>query len=593
MRTTQWDFGRRVLQGIAAVGLATALAGCGGGGSGSGGAESGVQNPPVPVPVPTPEPLSETEAVRFLSQASFGPSERGVDELMGMGLESWFTAELTKPASLHLDAVLSGFPDDGQFIDSNGQLLPGLLSLPSDSFWRTAIEGEDQLRQRMAFALSQILVVSADSALARAPQTLAHYMDILTTGAFGNYRDLLEAVTYSPAMAIYLTYLRNEKADPATGRVPDENYARELLQLFTIGLVALESDGTPVVDGNGDQLELYDNTDVTGLASVFTGLSFAGAGFNAPLRQLPAAAYYSPLATFDAFHSLEAKQFLNVTIPAGTPAAQSIDLALDAIFEHPNVGPFIGRQLIQRFVTGAPEAAYVQRVAQAFDSGRYALPSGSVVGDGRRGDLSATLAAVLFDPQARDAQARLATGFGKLREPVLRFTHWARAFEVNSADASNEAVLRNTARAEALGQQPYLSPSVFNFYRPGYIAPGTETGAAGLTQPELQITNATTLVGYPNFMTLYAIGDSPKERPGLPAAFVPDYSREAALAEDPEALLAHLDSKLTHGTLRSETRARIAQILSLLDANTEEGRQLRARVASVLVMTSPEYIVLR
>ncbi|MCB1841714.1 MAG: DUF1800 domain-containing protein [Halioglobus sp.] len=548
---------------------------------------------PAPVSTPISEPLSQSEAVRFLSQATFGPSASSVEELLGMGLEAWFTAELAKPASLHLNAVLAGFPDDGQIIGSNGQLLPGLLSLPSDSFWRTAIEGDDQLRQRMAFALSQVLVVSADSALARAPQTIAHYMDILTTGAFGNYRDLLEAVTYSPAMAFYLTYLRNEKADPATGRVPDENYARELLQLFSVGLVTLQSDGTPVTDATGAHSELYDNTDVTGLARVFTGLSFAGAGFNAPLRQLPAAAYYSPLATFDAFHSPEPKRFLDVTIPAGTPAAESIDLALDAIFAHPNVGPFIGRQLIQRFVTGAPEPPYVQRVAQAFDAGRYALPDGSLVGDGRRGDLAATLAAVLFDTEARDAQARLAPEFGKLREPVLRFTHWARAFAINSADASNEAALQNTARAEALGQQPYFSPSVFNFYRPGYVAPGTQTGAAGLTQPELQITNATTLMGYPNFMTLYALGESPKERPGLPAAFVPDYSREAALADDLDALLTHLDGKLTHGTLREETRARIAQILSLLDATTEEGRQLRARVASVLVMTSPEYIVLR
>ena len=176
---------------------------------------------------------------------------------------------------------------------------------------------------------------------------------------------------------------------------------------------------------------------------------------------------------------------------------------------------------------------------------------------------------------------------------MLRFTHWARAFSVNNADVSNEAALRDTGSAEALGQQPYGAPSVFNFYRPGYIAPGTQTGAAELTAPELQITNATSIVGYPNFLTLFALGNSPQERQGLPRMFVPDYSAEAALADDVDALLAHLDSKLTHGTLTATTRERIVQIVTLLDASSEEGRQLRARVASVLIMTSPDYIVLR
>ncbi|MDZ7784039.1 MAG: DUF1800 family protein [Halioglobus sp.] len=340
-------------------------------------------------------------------------------------------------------------------------------------------------------------------------------------------------------------------------------------------------------------MEIYDNDDITGLAKVFTGLSFAGVPFNASLRQVPPEAFYSPLATFDQFHSTEAKTFLDSQIPAGTGAAASIDMALDAIFAHPNVGPFIGRQLIQRFVTSAPDPAYVARVTAAFDTGRYTLPSGAEVGEGRRGDLGATLAAVLFDTQARDTQAREAPTFGKLREPVLRFTHWARAFEVNSADASNEAALRDTSSPQALAQHPYLSPSVFNFYRPAFIALGTETGDAGLTAPELQITNATSLVGYPNFITGYAFEAAPVERPGLPARFVPDYSEEAALADDPGALVAHLDRKLAHGALRPATRQRIADILQLLEAATDQGRLVRARVASVLVMSTPEYIVLR
>ncbi len=544
-------------------------------------------------PLPAPEPLSDNEAARFLSQASFGPDVDSIDQLVTLGLEGWLLDQFQKPASLHLDFVLAGFPADGNFLQDNGAPLPEVVFLPSDSFWKTAIEAEDQLRQRMAYALSQILVVSAESDLAGAPQTVAHYMDVLTAGAFGNYRDLLRNVTYSPALAIYLTYLRNEKADQTTGRVPDENYARELMQLFTLGLVELNSDGTPTKKPDGSQVELFDNSDITGLAKVFTGLSFSGTGFRTPVRFLPLPAFYTPLTMFDDFHSTEAKNFLGVSVPANTGGEQTIELALDAIFAHPNVGPFVSRQLIQRFVTSAPTPDYVRRVAAAFDSGDFVLPSGTLVGSSERGDLSAVIAAILFDPEARDVAPRENPQFGKLREPVLRFTHWARAFNVNSADASNEPALHNANRPDLLGQHPLRSPSVFNFYRPGYIAPGTETGMAGLTAPELQITNASSIVGYANFMTLYALGLAPRSDGDAPAAFVPDYSTQAALAADADALLDNLDQLLTHGTLRVETRTRITQLLASLGSTTEADLVRRAQIASVLVMTSPEYIVLR
>jgi uncharacterized protein (DUF1800 family) len=268
-------------------------------------------------------------------------------------------------------------------------------------------------------------------------------------------------------------------------------------------------------------------------------------------------------------------------------------MALDGIFENPNVGPFLGRQLIQRFVTSAPASDYVERAALAFDEGVYEMPSGERVGSGRRGDLSALLAAILFDLAARDASGAGDERFGKLREPVLRFTHWARAFEVNSADASNEIALKNTAGAETLGQHPYRAPSVFNFYRPGFIAAGTETGEAELTAPEFQISNATSVVGYPNFLSLYAFGRSPQLDETRPVAYRADYAEQASLAHTPAALLDNLDRLLTHGTLQEETRSRITEVLESLPAVTEEDRQRRARVASVMVMTAPEYIVLR
>ncbi|CAA0118136.1 Uncharacterised protein [Halioglobus japonicus] len=564
---------------------------CGGGGSSSESGDTLATDPPVVTP--QPDLITEEEASRFLSQATFGPTQSDIEELVSLGLEQWLLNEFEKPASLHLEEVLSHFPEDGSFLGDNGQPLPELVFLPSDSFWKTAIEGDDQLRQRMAFALSQILVVSGDSNAGRAPQSLAHYADILTEGAFGNYRDLLQNVTYSPAMAVFLTYLRNEKADPVLRRVPDENYARELLQLFTLGLLELNPDGTPAIGADGSEVELYDNDDITELAKVFTGLSLVAPNFQTPFRRVSPSAYYSALTMFDQFHSEEAKQFLTITIAENTPGDESINLALDGIFNHPNVGPFVGRQMIQRFVTSAPSADYITRVAAAFDSGEYPLPSGTVVGSGERGDLKAMIAAILMDEEARSSDSANSPQFGKLREPVLRFTHWARAFEINSADAANEFLLRNTNQPEALGQQAYRSPSVFNFYRPGYIAPGTETGAAGLTAPELQITNASTLVGYPNFLTTFAFGLSRKIDADQPPTYVANYSPQIKLAADPQALLDNLDLLLTYGTLQDETRARITDLLNLLSSDTEEDLLLRVRLASVLVMTSPEYIVLR
>ncbi|MEM8548915.1 MAG: DUF1800 family protein, partial [Pseudomonadota bacterium] len=538
------------------------------------------------------QPL-RAEAARFLSQATFGPTRAAVDALVASSFDDWLLAELEKPPTLHLDRVLAQFPADGRFYDENGQPLRELTGLPFDSFWRAAIEGNDQLRQRMAFALSQILVVSIDSNIERVPQALAQYMDILTRGAFGNYRDLLEEVTYSPAMSIYLTYLRNQKADRRTGRVPDENYAREILQLFTVGLVELQPNGKATTDSQGNELEIYDNTDITELAKVFTGLSFAGAGFRAPLQNIPLEAFYSPLVMFDEFHSPEAKRFLGGVIPAGTPGRESISQALDIIFADPNLGPFIGRQLIQRFVTSAPPRAYVRRVATAFDNGVYTLPEGQQVGSGQRGNLAAVIAAVLFDPVARDLEPRADPEHGKLREPGLRFTHWARAFEVNSADTLNQRILRNTGSPALLGQQPYGAPSVFNFYRPGYIAVGKETGDAGLTAPELQITNASSIIGYPNLLTTYVLGRSPTYSQGLPDAFAADYSRYAALAGNTPAMLDALDLILTHGTLTSETRERIGEVLELLRSDTPEQQLLSAQAAIIMIMTSPEYIVLR
>jgi len=609
----------------ASFGVFMLAGGCsGGGGSGGGNGPVGVPPPPSPTPPPPPAPptgafATEAGTSRFLTQATFGPRPEEVPALTGTSASDWFLAELAKPASLHtpqLEAYRAMIADPDEDF-------PALAIQSSTfSFWRNAIEGDDQLRQRMAFALSQILVVSnfGGELLTDIPEPVVGYQDVLVEGAFGNYRDLLEAVTYSPAMGYYLTYMGNQKADPATGRMPDENYAREILQLFTVGVVELQPDGEPLLQ-NGQPVELYDNMDVTGLARVFTGLDLDGLDRQRFPSVVDAVdewdgledALLRPMAINESLHSPEAKRFLNCEIAAGTTTANSIDQALDCIMAHPNVGPFVSRQLIQRFTTSVPDPDYVQRVSTAFDAGTYTLPDGTSVGDGRKGDLTATLAAILFDPDVRSEASLTDPQFGKIREPLLRFTHWARAFDADASRPEYGIELFDLRAPDALSQHPYRARSVFNFYRPGHIAPGTESGAAGLTVPELQIVNATSTPGYINFMTFWAFGGQsmippeeleaaleemgvPVDRAALERAFVPDYSDELALANDAGSLVDHLDRLLAYDTLSEETRSAITETLEAQPIDgpgDSEALADRVSLAVLLVMTSPDYLVQR
>ena len=605
---------------LLAVSLAALTVACSGGG--------GSPETPEPPQPPQSEPTNPSEPAepvqrfasaastsRFLTMGTFGPKPDDVAALTGTSASDWLKAELAKPASPYLAAVLD--------YAERGERPRGVLSDGFDQgatswvFWRNAVHGDDQLRQRMIYALSQILVVSNGSGglLGIFPQTLGYYQEILSEHAFGNYRDLLEDVTYSPAMAEYLTYLGNQKGDPATGRVPDENYAREILQLFTIGLVELNPDGTPVLGADGEPVELYDNDDITGLARVFTGLDepdldLEAAMFGRRYDDITAAAR-RPVPLVEARHSDLDKTFLGTTIPAGTPGRASIDQALDHIMAHPNVGPFVGRQLIQRFVTSDPEPAYVARVAAAFDAGRFTLPDGSSVGAGRKGDLAATLAAVLFDP-ATDPEAEAADDFGKVREPILRVSHLLRAFDADMTTPEYAVALYDTSPIDVLAQHPFRSPSVFNFYRPGYVAPGTVSGERGLTTPELQIVNASSTAGALNMISFAALGTQAeafaRARPlflqiGVPfdeqrarATFVPDYAEELPLAGDPAALVAHLDDLLLYGTMTDGTRAQLTETLAAFpaDALTDPAtRELFVGFAVTLVMASPDYLVQR
>lgn len=534
-----------------------------------------------PQPEPPRPPIKDAKAAsRFLVQSTFGPTQDEIDALQKSTLSQWMVDQFNVTPTLHLSRLTA-------------QQKAGIklkAHVASDSFWASAITGPDQLRQRMAFALSQILVASDDNSsdLRAQPLAMAYYMDLLTEGAFGNYRDLLEDITYSPAMALYLTYMRNEKADPASGRLPDENYAREIMQLFTIGLVELNIDGTP----KAGTPETYTNDDVVGLAKVFTGLAEKG-GYRR--SDADPDGFYAPLQIYPQYHSTDAKSFLGTTIPAGTGAAESIKIALDTLFAHSNVAPFISRQLIQRFVTSDPSPAYVARVAKTFNSGSYTLPDGRRVGDGRRGDLTATLAAILLDGAARQPSDRVASNFGKLREPVLRFTHWARAFNVKNARAGEKIVLRNTSSKLHLAQHPFRAPSVFNFYRPGYIAVGMEKTSTSLNAPEFQIVNESSIVGYINFMASFVRDRTSNINGASGDAFKPNYSKELALADNATELVERIDLLLTYGQMGPVEKQRIIKILDEMPIRDSdkaaEDRELRVHMAVQLAVTSAAYSI--
>ncbi len=515
-----------------------------------------------------------------MNQATFGATQVEIERLRAIGYSEWIMEQFSRPQESLLRNVL--------LVEASGAEA-GRNEL-SETFWTRAIVGDDQLRQRVGFSLSQILVASySDGALADRPVAMANYMDIMSAGAFGNFRQTLENVTYSPAMAIWLTYLQNQKADEEREVVPDENYAREVMQLFTIGTLELAPDGEARLDGLGQPIETYDNDDVTELAKVFTGLSWAERdnflGEPDSIRS-----EYLPLVMFEEEHSPEPKSFLGTTIPANTPGDQSISIALDALFNHPNTAPFISKQLIQRLVTSNPSPAYVGRVATAFRTGRFVLPDGQVAGGAGRGDMRAVVAAILMDAEARDtAGAAASATYGKLREPVIRFTQWARAFGVQSTRIDGIELVQDTRSSSSLNQQAYRSPSVFNFYRPGFVAPGTQSADAGLVAPEFQITTAASVTGYANFMENFIFNWEGR------SDFAPDYADEIALAGDPAALVDHLDTLLASGALSASARSRI---INAVNAVTQGGgsfsrNELRARVAVLFVMTASDYIAAR
>ena len=548
--------------------LLTALlvAACGGGG-GNGSQPA----PPPPPPPPQPSAAELAAASRFGSQATFGLAFRDIDELARAGRTTWLERQFALPIGEHSSIVrdLVLRREAGEFVPFE-QDVEYLILFRRLAWWHRTVTSEDVLRQRVAFALSEIFVVSDNvDDLIIDPFALAGYYDMLLTHAFGNFRDLLRDVSLHPAMGVYLSHVNNRRADPANNIFPDENYAREVMQLFSIGLFELNLDGTLKTTPDGRPIATYSNAEIREFAKIFTGLSFGGpdAYFG---RSEPN--FLAPMTMFDAEHEPGPKRLLyGAVVPAGQSGMQDIDAAIDNLFNHPNVGPFIGKQLIQRLVTSNPSPAYVERVARAFNGDAT----------GVRGDMRAVIRAVLLDPDASSAPDPLQAG--KLREPVVRRAAILRQFGATSADG----FIANTGYfLQELGKQhPLSAPSVFNFFLPAH-APAGEIAAAGLVAPEFQITTANSIVGMTNLVDFIVIGGFTTDAPQPFAQVQLDMSDYVALAADVDALLDRLDIVLTAGALEPATKQAIRGLIADLD-----DPEARLRTALYLLLTSADYAV--
>src|SRR5438270_670933 len=536
---------------------------------------TGAQTAPVPSPPPalpagTP---SAAAAGRFLSQATFGATDALITEVQNQGYDAFLNAQFAAPMSSHLafvDAAVAALPSPS----ASPSATPNqpTLTMTNDAWWTNAIAGQDQLRQRVAFALSETLVVSLNSAgLANRPFALPTYYDVLVRDAFSNYRQLLEDITLNPAMGAYLNMLQNDKADPSRGTLPNENYARELMQLFSIGLYDLNLDGGLTLSSSGFPIATYGQDAILGTAAVLTGWTYAQPGSTNPVFRpgVAAQSWRDPMINIASHHQTTAKTILNgVTLPANQTAAQDLKTALDTIFNHPNVGPFVCRQLIQRLVTSNPSPGYVYRVASVFNDN----------GQGVRGDLKAVVRAILMDYDARVGFAA-AQGAGHEREPVIRLTNLLRAFTATSP--SGKYSVRNAFASFA--EEAMHSPTVFNFFTPDYSAPGA-IATAGLKSPEFEITTDTTVISTTNYLrnAIYASLGPSSDRITLSLA------AEQTRAADPAGLVDHLNSLLMAGGMSSGTRNILINAVNQIPAaNILE----RVRTAIYLVVNSPEFVV--
>ena len=562
------------------------VAACGGGGT-DGSSSSSAAAPTVQVA----KPATDGEAARFILKTSLAVTEPEITDIRSVGYAAWLDKQMDIPVSQTGVAWLSSRGYDQVTTDEyyNNSVFADYM------VWNQLITSPDPVRKRLAFALSQFFVVSTNGIeITWRSTAMAAYWDILNRHALGNFRQLLEDVTLSPAMGVYLSTLDNKKEDARSGRVPDENYAREVMQLFTIGLNELNNDGTKKMGTTGEPIETYTNSDVSNLARVFTGYSYDWSNLvRTPSVRVPSTliapieAVIRPMTSVPSKwsrpqtaseHSMLEKTFLGTTIPANTDAPTSMKLALDALFNHPNVGPFFSKQMIQRLVTSNPSAGYVDRVAKIFNNN----------GSGVRGDLRAVFKAIWLDDEATNAAGLTSPTFGKVREPVLRFTQWARTF--GAASRSGNWIIANLSNpSNSLGQSPLRAASVFNFYRPGYVPANTAIATNALVAPEFQIVTEVSVAGYINFMAS-TIGSAN----GLNNDVKATYTRELAIVTDTAALLNRLSLLLAGNQLADTTKATIKTALdatTVTDASSLADKERRVFLATLLVFASPDYLV--
>ncbi len=574
---------KSIILSFAVVTLASA---CSSGGStgGSGTPTPGPQGGPPTTPEIDDRPASRAEASRFLARATFGPTDEGIDAVMQSGYRAWIDAQIAMPATLTAEQIAAGLCvvelESEENECSEEQLEEGTVTASDRRarlWWESAVWAPDQLRQRVAFALSEIFVVSVNGALGDLAYTAGTYSDMLASNAFGSYRTLLEDVTLHPAMGIYLSMVKNRKPDPVENTRPDENYAREIMQLFSIGLVELEADGRVRLDGNGQPIPTYDQSVIVGMAHALTGWNFREAS-DANLEDwLDARETVGAMQPSQLFHDTEPKTLVTgQVVPGMRTAEQDLTSVLDLLSTHANVGPFLGKQLIQRLVTSNPSPEYVGRVSAVFADN----------GQGVRGDLGAVVRAILLDSEAMEGHARSPDTFGKVREPLLCATAMLRAFRADQSVSAAGLI----ELGESIGQQAYLAPSVFNFFRPDFAT--AELRSQGLVAPEMQITTHSYSARVANELGFYVFfgsrgaADDEFESPTL------NIDREIAMAGDPGALVAHLEELLVGGLLAPETKSALTTYLGTIPADEGEPSRLeRALEAIYLVLVSPEFAV--
>jgi uncharacterized protein (DUF1800 family) len=567
---------------LLASSAAALLAACGGGAAGTGSNTGGTT-----VVLPTTglsftTPASDEEAARFLLQAQFSASDADIASVRRLGFAPWLEQQIAQPFGTKAWDWLNtkGYADvlsTSNFYDSTAQ--------GDYVVWNQLITAPDTFRKRVALALSEFFVVSLNGlSFNWRSHAMAHFWDTLVVNALGNHRDLLEAVTLNVAMGYYLNTKGNKKEN-GSGSQPDENYAREVMQLFTIGLHQLNADGTAKTDATGKKIDTYGAADVSNLARVFTGydldqsqnLNTAIAQTGGGTRNVGNTNFARlPMVQVGNNHSPLAATFLGTTVPAGATPAVALKTALDALFNHPNAAPFFCQQMIQRLVTSNPSPAYVARVAAVFVNNGF----------GVRGDLARVFAAVLQDDEARGPAGLTQAEFGKLREPMVRLVQWARSFGVTSVtDAWKIGDLSNGGTQ--LGQSPLRSPSVFNFFRPGYVPPSTAL-STGVVAPEFQLVTESSVGGYLNFMmNVIASGFNA-------ADITANYAGELAVVTDAAALVRRLNVILCAGQLSAATQTTLVTALNatpVTAASTVAMQRNRVYAAVLMVMASAEYLV--